>query len=118
MDTLTSADGTRIAYERVGDGPPLIVVGGALCDRARLRPLCAALGAHLTVFNYDRRGRGDSGEGEGHDVERELDDMAALVAAAGGSAAVYSRRPVATTTSSGRSSPPDATAMRSPCSCG
>ena len=89
MDTLTSADGTRIAYERVGEGPPLIVVGGALCDRSRLRPVCAALGLRLTVLNYDRRGRGDSGEAEGHDVEREIEDLAALVAEAGGSAAVY-----------------------------
>ena len=89
MDTLTSADGTPIAYERLGDGPPLIVVGGALCDRGRMRPVCAALGAHVTVFNYDRRGRGDSGEGVGHDVEREIEDLAALVAEAGGRAAVY-----------------------------
>ena len=89
METLTSADGTPIAYERTGDGPPLIVVGGALCDRGRMRPVCAALSARLTVFNYDRRGRGDSGEGVGHDVEREIEDLAALVAAAGGSAAVY-----------------------------
>jgi len=89
MDTLTSADGTPIAYERHGDGPPLVVVGGALCDRGRMRPVCAALGAHLTVFNYDRRGRGDSGEGVGHDLEREIEDLAALVAEAGGRAAVY-----------------------------
>ena len=88
MDTLTSADGTRIAFERLGDGPPLIVVGGALCDRGRMRPVCAALAAHATVFNYDRRGRGDSGEGEGPDVEREIEDLAALVAEAGGTAAV------------------------------
>jgi len=89
METLISADGTAIAYERLGDGPPLIVVGGALCDRGRMGPVCAALGAHLTVFNYDRRGRGDSGEGAGHDVEREIEDLAALVTVAGGSAAVY-----------------------------
>lgn len=89
MDTLTSADGTRIAFERLGDGPPLIVVGGALCDRGRMRPVCAALGARVTTFNYDRRGRGDSEAGEGHDVEREIEDLAALVAEAGGSAAVY-----------------------------
>jgi hypothetical protein len=89
VDTLTSADGTRIAFERLGHGPPLIVVGGALCDRARMRPVCAALGARVTAFNYDRRGRGDSGAGGGHDVEREIEDLAALVAEAGGSAAVY-----------------------------
>ena len=89
MDTVTSTDGTTIAYERLGEGPPLIVVGGALCDRGRMRPVCAALSAHVTVFNYDRRGRGDSGEGAGHDVEREVEDLAALVAEAGGSASVY-----------------------------
>ncbi len=91
MDRVTSADGTTIAYERLGDGdgPPVIVVGGALCDRARMRPLCAALAARVPVFNPDRRGRGDSGEGDGHDVEREIEDIAALLAEAGGRAAVY-----------------------------
>lgn len=91
MDTVKSADGTTIAYERLGDagGPPVIVVGGALCDRGRMRPVCAALAAHVQVFNYDRRGRGDSGEGDGHDVDQEIEDLAALVAEAGGSAAVY-----------------------------
>jgi alpha-beta hydrolase superfamily lysophospholipase len=54
-----------------------------------MRPVCVALSAHATVFNYDRRGRGESGEGAGHDVGREIEDLAALVAEAGGSAAVY-----------------------------
>ncbi|MEP6954477.1 MAG: alpha/beta hydrolase [Solirubrobacteraceae bacterium] len=91
MNTVQSADGTTIAYERLGEGdrPPVIVVGGALCDRGRMRPVCAALAAHATVFNYDRRGRGDSGEGDGHDVAREIEDIAALVGEAGGSAAIY-----------------------------
>src|SRR5690242_2987831 len=87
----TSADGTVITYERLGDdaGPPVIVVGGALCDRARMRPYCEALAAHTPVINYDRRGRGDSGEGDGDDIAREIEDLAALVEEAGGRASVY-----------------------------
>lgn len=90
MNEAISADGTTVAYERLGSGgPPMIVVGGALCDRGRLRPTCEALAAHATVFNYDRRGRGDSGEGAGDELGREIEDLAALVAEAGGRASVY-----------------------------
>src|SRR3954453_17183136 len=86
-----SADGTVIAYERLGDGagPPLIVVGGALCDRARMRPFCAALAAHTTVLTYARRGRCDSGARDAHDIAREIEDLAALVAEGRGRAWVY-----------------------------
>jgi pimeloyl-ACP methyl ester carboxylesterase len=86
-----SADGTVIAYERLGEaaGPPLIVVGGALCDRTRMRPFCEALATHTAVVNYDRRGRGDSGEGDGDDIAREIEDLAALVDEAGGRASIY-----------------------------
>lgn len=60
MDKVTSRDGTPIAFDRLGDGPPVIVVCGAMCGRALMRPTAEELAKHFTVFNYDRRGRGDS----------------------------------------------------------
>jgi pimeloyl-ACP methyl ester carboxylesterase len=91
MPTVTSADGTTIAYERVGQGPPLVLVDGALCYRASgpSGPLAAALADRFTVHTYDRRGRGDSGDTPPYAIEREVEDVAALVAAAGGRPAVY-----------------------------
>jgi pimeloyl-ACP methyl ester carboxylesterase len=89
MNKVTSADGTPIAFERLGDGQPVIVVGGATCDRAKTRPLAERLAQHFTVINYDRRGRGDSGDTAPYAVEREIDDLAALIAEFGESASVY-----------------------------
>ncbi|GAA1507444.1 alpha/beta hydrolase [Sphaerisporangium rubeum] len=89
MAKVISADGTVIAFERLGDGPPVIVVGGALCDQMSTRPTAEALAWHFTVLNYDRRGRGASGDTEPYAVEREIDDLAALIDEAGGRAAVY-----------------------------
>lgn len=89
LNRATSADGTTIAFDRLGDGPPVIVVSGALCNRAVTRPLADSLARHYTVYNYDRRGRGDSGDVAPYAVEREIEDLAAILAAAGGSAAVY-----------------------------
>jgi pimeloyl-ACP methyl ester carboxylesterase len=86
---VTSADGTVIAYERFGAGEPVIVVAGLLCDRAKIRPVAEGLAARFSVINYDRRGRGDSGDTAPYAVEREIDDLAALIAVAGGTAAVY-----------------------------
>ena len=86
---VTSADGTPIAFERLGDGPPIIVVGGAICDRAMTRPTAEQLAQHFTVINYDRRGRGDSGDTAPYAVEREIEDLGALIAEAGGTASVY-----------------------------
>jgi pimeloyl-ACP methyl ester carboxylesterase len=88
MNTITSKDGTAIAYERIGQGPPLILVDGALCSRAfgpmpKLTPLLAP---HFTVFMYDRRGRGESGDAGAYAREREVEDIDALIQAAGGSA--------------------------------
>src|SRR3712207_8230075 len=60
--TVASADGTSIAYEVFGTGPPLIAVCGATCDRALMRATAQALGRHFTTVDYDRRGRGDSGD--------------------------------------------------------
>lgn len=90
MNKVISKDGTAIAFERMGEGPPLILVDGALCSRAfgpmpKLAPLLAR---HFTVFIYDRRGRGDSGDTQPYAREREIEDLAALLEAAGGSAYV------------------------------
>lgn len=92
METATSADGTRIAFERLGSGPPLVLVGGAFCDRkARVSglPLARELGSGLTVFAYDRRGRGDSTDTPPYATAREIEDLACVLEAAGGTASVY-----------------------------
>lgn len=95
MSTVISADGTTIAYDRVGDGPTLILINGALGDRKldrrfkMMTVLAELLSPSYTVINYDRRGRGESSEGGPFSVEREIEDIAALVAASGGSASVF-----------------------------
>ena len=89
MEHVVSADGTRIAYERSGTGTPLILIGGALCDRGTTRPLAQALEPDFTVVSYDRRGRGESGNTSPYAVDREVEDLAALITALGGTAAVY-----------------------------
>lgn len=89
MKKVTSADGTAIAFDELGDGPPVILVGGATCDRAMTRPLAEQLAGRFTVLNFDRRGRGDSGDTAPYAIERELEDLGALIAAAGGTASVY-----------------------------
>jgi pimeloyl-ACP methyl ester carboxylesterase len=89
MQKLTSRDGTTIAFDRVGQGEPVIIVEGAFCDRGTSAPLAAALASRFTVFSYDRRGRGDSGDTLPWSVEREVEDLEALIAEAGGSAFVY-----------------------------
>ncbi|MGH9250991.1 MAG: alpha/beta fold hydrolase [Acidimicrobiales bacterium] len=88
-DQALSRDGTPIAFERLGGGDPVILVGGALQGRATYRPLAEELSQHFTVVNYDRRGRGDSGDTAPYAVEREIEDLGALVAEAGGTASVY-----------------------------
>jgi pimeloyl-ACP methyl ester carboxylesterase len=88
-DFVTSADGTRIAYDRLGGGRPVVVVSGIFCTRATTRELAEALAERCTVVNYDRRGRGESGDTRPYAVEREVEDLAALIAAVGGEAAVY-----------------------------
>ena len=89
MERVTSADGTTIAYERLGSGPRVILVAGALCDRSALRPLADQLARDFDVVTYDRRGRGDSGDSTPYSVQREVDDIGALLTAVGGTAAVY-----------------------------
>jgi pimeloyl-ACP methyl ester carboxylesterase len=91
MPTVTSKDGTAIAYDRSGDGSALILVDGALCSRSfgPMGPLAAQLTPHFTVYTYDRRGRGESGDTQPFAVEREIEDIEALVNVAGRSAFVY-----------------------------
>lgn len=91
MNTLTSRDGTTIAFDKVGAGPVVILVDGALGHRAdpNQQQLANLISAHFTVFNYDRRGRGDSGDTQPYAVEREIEDIDALISAAGGTAYLY-----------------------------
>jgi alpha-beta hydrolase superfamily lysophospholipase len=89
MDTARSADGTTIAYDHVGQGPALVLVTGAFCDRTSPAPLAELLAAHLTVYSYDRRGRGASGDTAPYSVDREIDDLRTVLDAAGGAARVY-----------------------------
>jgi pimeloyl-ACP methyl ester carboxylesterase len=89
METVRSNDGTSIAFDRLGDGPPVVLVGGGSVDRASNAPLADLLAASFTVLNYDRRGRGDSGDSAPYAVECEIEDIVAVIGAAGGSAFVY-----------------------------
>ena len=89
MRTTHSADGTRIAFDQTGHGPPVILVVGAFNDRSTGAALAKALDAGLTVLNYDRRGRGASGDTQPYAVEREVEDLDALIREAGGAAGVF-----------------------------
>ena len=91
MKTVTSKDGTAIAYDQAGNGPPLVLVDGALNSRAfgLNGPLAAVLADRFTVITYDRRGRGGSGDTPPYAVQREIEDLAAIIDAAGGQACVY-----------------------------
>lgn len=86
--TVTSADGTTIAYDVLGRGPALITVVGAFNDRFTAAPLAAALSDRFTVYTYDRRGRGGSTDIQPYHVEREIEDLHAVIVAAGGAASV------------------------------
>jgi pimeloyl-ACP methyl ester carboxylesterase len=88
VEEAISKDGTTIAFDRSGEGPPIILVGGALADRSAAGQLSAQLAPHLTVIAYDRRGRGDSGDTAPYTVEREVEDIEALIVAADGHAFV------------------------------
>jgi hypothetical protein len=79
MDVVHSADGTRIAFDRLGQGDPLVLVSGASTGRALHGALAELLAEHFTVLNYDRRGRGDSGDTAPYAVEREIEDLAAVL---------------------------------------
>src|SRR5689334_16563717 len=89
MNTVTSKDGTRIAYDAQGNGPAVILIGGALNTRLSATQLAQPLSRHFTVYTYDRRGRGDSADTKPYAVEREVEDIEALINAAGGAANLY-----------------------------
>jgi pimeloyl-ACP methyl ester carboxylesterase len=92
MEKVQSSDGTAIAFDRSGDGPPVILVPGLFQHRAidpGTAELAALLAPRFTVFHYDRRGRGDSADTAPYAVEREVEDLGALIDAAGGAAALY-----------------------------
>jgi pimeloyl-ACP methyl ester carboxylesterase len=85
---VTSRDGTAIAFDRSGEGPSIVLVGGALADRSAAAELAARLAPHLTVIAFDRRGRGDSGDTPPYAADREVEDIEALILAGGGQAFV------------------------------
>ncbi|MGW4475193.1 alpha/beta fold hydrolase [Nonomuraea sp. NPDC004354] len=89
--TATSADGTSIVFDRLGSGPVVVLVHGAVTDRSHptLAEVARALSPWFTVVNYDRRGRGGSGDTRPYAVQREIEDLAAVITATGGSAMVF-----------------------------
>jgi pimeloyl-ACP methyl ester carboxylesterase len=89
MLKVTSKDGTVIAYEKSGQGPAVILVAGAFMDHTSFSPLAEELAKHFTIFNYDRRGHAESGDTQPYAVQREVEDIDALISAAGGSAYLY-----------------------------
>src|SRR5260370_6768991 len=91
VGTALSKDGTPIAFDRIGTGPPVILVDGALCCRGmgQSGQVAKLLARYFTVFTYDRRGRGGSGETAPYAVEREIEDIAALLREAGGAAFLW-----------------------------
>jgi pimeloyl-ACP methyl ester carboxylesterase len=89
METVTSRDGTTIAYDRIGQGPPVVLVCGGSVDRTSNAGLAQHLAADFTVLNYDRRGRGGSGDTLPYAIEREVEDIEAVIDAAGGSACLW-----------------------------
>jgi len=89
METVASKDGTTIAFDRLGSGPPVVLVCGGSVDRMADAAIAQELASDLTVFNYDRRGRGDSGDTLPYAIDREVEDIEAVIGAAGGSAFLW-----------------------------
>ena len=89
MDTVTSNDGTTLAYDRVGTGPALIFVPGVFNLRDTCAPIAAELAGSFTSYTYDRRARGDSTDTRPYAIDREVEDLRAMLDVAGGSAAVF-----------------------------
>lgn len=107
VEKVRSKDGTEIAYDRTGDGPAVVNVGGAWNDRMSATPLAELLADEFSVYTYDRRGRGDSVEVAPYSVEAEIEDLGAVIEAAGGSAYAFGH-------SSGASLALEATAAGAP----
>jgi pimeloyl-ACP methyl ester carboxylesterase len=89
METTTAPDGTTLAYERIGQGPAVVFVPGVFNLRDTCAPIAAELAGDFTCFTYDRRARGDSGNTRPYAVEREVEDLQAVIDAAGGRASVF-----------------------------
>ena len=91
MNTISSPDGTKIAYDPEGTGPALILIDGAMCTRSSgAKPeLVSLVSRHFTVYSYDRRGRGDSGDTLPYAADREIEDIEALIDDAGGTAYLF-----------------------------
>ncbi len=89
MAQVISKDGTRIVYDKVGQGPAIVLVEGATATRSSFEELANLLAPRFTVYSYDRRGRGDSSDTLPYSVEKEIEDIEVLVDAAGGTAFVY-----------------------------
>jgi alpha-beta hydrolase superfamily lysophospholipase len=88
VNSVRSKDGTSIVFDRAGTGPALILVGGAFQHRA-IDPRRTHLAEHFTVFHYDRGGRGESTDTQPYAVDREIEDLEALLSEAGGSALMF-----------------------------
>lgn len=89
MGTVTSKDGTTIAFDKSGQGAPIVLVCGGSVDHTSNAPLAARLAEQFTVYNYHRRGRGDSGDTQPYAAQREVEDIEAVIDEAGGSAFLY-----------------------------
>ena len=89
LQYVSSKDGTTIAYDRLGKGPSVVLVSGGSVDRSSNAGLAEQLASDYTVFNYDQRGRGPSGDTQPYAVDREIEDIDAVISAAGGKAHLY-----------------------------
>ena len=89
METTTAPDGTTLAYERIGQGPAVVFVPGVFNLRETCAPIAAELAADFTCLTYDRRARGDSGNTQPYAIEREVEDLRAMIDVAGGRATVF-----------------------------
>ena len=89
METVTSKDGTTLGFDRLGEGPPVVLVCGGSVDRMADAAIAQELSSDFTVLNYDRRGRGASGDTPPYAIEREVEDIEAVIGAAGGSAFLW-----------------------------
>jgi pimeloyl-ACP methyl ester carboxylesterase len=89
MQKVVSRDGTTIAYQKAGDGPPIVLLGGGFRDHTVFSSFVPELAPHCTTYAYDRRGRGESGDAPAYALEREIEDIEAVIAEAGGAAAVF-----------------------------
>ncbi len=89
MKSVTSKDGTIITYDQLGQGGPVVLVSGGSVDKGSNASLAEELAKHFTVYNYDRRGRGASGDTQPYAVDREIEDIEAVIDAASGKAYLY-----------------------------